>query len=69
MILSDSNIIRAHVAATHQAVIVKLPMLIAMSAIPLPAFVVPLVFKADGDAVVGISQLVVACAAAGYSRL
>jgi hypothetical protein len=49
---SNRVIVRAHVAAAHQAFVVEFPMLIAVRAKPLPGCVVPFVFKPHRDAVV-----------------
>ena len=43
----NGDVIRTHVTASHVAVLVEFPMLIAMSAIPLSRFrMLPFVFKA-----------------------
>src|SRR6195256_747251 len=39
-------VVRAHVATPHQAFIIELPMLVAVSAVPLSFSVMPLVLKA-----------------------
>ena len=48
----NGAIVDAGFAAAHQAAVVKLPVFVAVGAIPLPSIVVPLVLEADGDAVV-----------------
>src|SRR4051812_6070454 len=48
----DWQIIDARKAPLHQTVLSKLPVLIAIGAKPIPGLVVPLIRKADGDAVV-----------------
>src|SRR6266581_2774276 len=47
----DRNIVDAGDAHAHQAVFVKLPVLVAVAAIPVATVVVPLVGEAHGDAV------------------
>src|SRR6266496_2334042 len=48
----DRQVVYAGEAAFHVAGLVKLPILIAVGAIPLAVFVVPFVFEPHGDAVV-----------------
>src|SRR6266571_9479267 len=47
----DRRIVDAGDAHTHKAVFVELPVLVAVAAIPVAAVVVPLIGKADGDAI------------------
>jgi hypothetical protein len=51
VVLVDGNVVDAGLAPPHQAVLVELPQLVAVAAVPLVAVVVPLVLEADGDAV------------------
>ncbi|GAA3086731.1 hypothetical protein GCM10020254_33990 [Streptomyces goshikiensis] len=50
----DRDVVDAGLAASHQAVGVELPLLVAVAAPPLAGRVVPLVLEADGDAVAGV---------------
>ena len=52
---ADRLVVDAGVAVCHVAVFIEFPVLIAMAAPPLACGVVPLVFKAHGDAVTGES--------------
>src|SRR3954471_21846025 len=47
----DGDIVDAGLAPPHQAVLVELPLLIAVGAMPLPGLVVPFILEAHGDAV------------------
>ncbi len=47
----DRNIVDAGFAAAHQAVLVELPLLVAVGAMPLAGVVVPLILKPHRDAV------------------
>src|SRR5438034_959599 len=49
--LLDGDIVDAGLAPPHQAVLVELPLLVAVGAMPLPGIVVPFILKAHGDAV------------------
>jgi hypothetical protein len=49
--LLDRKIIDARDAQAHQAMLVELPVLAAIAAEPIPAVIVPLIRKADGDAI------------------
>src|ERR1700676_2183188 len=49
--LLDRKIIDARDAQAHQAMLVEFPVLIAIAAEPIPAVIVPLIGKADGDAI------------------
>ena len=49
--LLDRKIIDARDAQAHQAMLIELPVLIAIAAEPIPAVIVPLIGKADGDAI------------------
>jgi hypothetical protein len=49
----DAGVVDAGFAAPHQPVLVELPQLIAVTAIPTAVGVVPLVLEADGDAIAG----------------
>src|ERR1700754_1798675 len=51
ILLGDHDIIDAGLAAPHQAVLVELPLLVAIGAVPLAARIVPLMLKAHRDAV------------------
>src|SRR5260221_8025822 len=48
----DAEIVDAGDAQPHQAVLVELPVLVAVAAIPVAAVVVPFIGEAHGDAVV-----------------
>jgi hypothetical protein len=50
---SDLEVIDAGVPRGHKAVVVKIPIFIAVGAKPLAGFVVGLVGKSDGDTVSG----------------
>src|SRR5260370_8488054 len=47
----DRNVVDAGFAAAHQAVLVELPLLVAVRAVPLAGVVVPLILKPPRDAV------------------
>src|SRR5580704_14517839 len=47
----DRNIVDAGFAAAHQAVVVELPLLVAVGTMPLPGIIMPLVLKPHRDAV------------------
>src|SRR6266446_8327860 len=49
--LLDRKIVDARDAQTHQALLVELPVLVAIAAKPLSAVVVPLIGKSHGNAV------------------
>ena len=50
----NRNVVRAHISARHVAIGVELPVLVAVSAVPLAGSrVLPLVFEANGDSVTG----------------
>src|ERR687887_1457401 len=49
--LLDRDIVDAGFAPAHQPVLVELPLLIAVGAMPLPGIVVPLILEAHRDAV------------------
>src|SRR5258708_17567429 len=48
------EIVDAGIAFSHEAVVVKFPVFVAVGPIPLAFFVMILVFEADGDAVAGV---------------
>ena len=48
----DWKIIDARKSQPHQAIVVELPILVAIRAIPVPRIIVPLVGEAHGDAVI-----------------
>src|SRR5260370_10283136 len=50
--LVDPCVVDASDAQPHQAVLVEFPILVAVAAEPVTAFVVPFIGKADGDAVI-----------------
>jgi len=52
--LRDRKIVDAGNAQAHQAVLVELPILVAVAAEPVAAVVVPLIGKAYGDAVLSL---------------
>lgn len=47
----DGDVIRAHVPPTHVPLVVELPVLVAVSPVPLALFVVPLVLEPSTNAV------------------
>src|SRR5579872_4781747 len=47
----DGNVVDAGLAATHVAVLVELPLLVAVSAEPIAGIVVPLVLEAHSDVI------------------
>src|SRR4029077_3390579 len=51
VLLRNREVVDAGFAAAHQAVLVELPLLVAVGAMPLPGRVVPLILKAHRDAV------------------
>src|ERR1700676_4103746 len=51
VLLRNRDIVDAGLAPAHQAVLVELPLLIAVGAVPLPGIVMPFVLKTHGDAV------------------
>src|SRR5690606_2209978 len=51
--LADGQVVDAGAAHSHQAVGIKLPVLVAVGAVPLPGIVAPLVSESHGDAVSG----------------
>src|SRR3954465_10700798 len=51
VLLGNHDIVDAGFAAAHQAVLVELPLLVAIGAMPLPGIVMPLVLKPHRDAV------------------
>ncbi|MFK4642342.1 hypothetical protein ABIF96_000916 [Bradyrhizobium ottawaense] len=51
VLLRNGDVVDRRFAALHQPVLVELPLLIAVGAIPLAARVVPFVLEAHGDAV------------------
>src|SRR3954465_10100830 len=51
VLLGNHDIVDAGFAAAHQAVLVELPLLVAIGAMPLPGIVMPLVLKTHRDAV------------------
>ena len=52
VLLRNRDVVDARFAATHQPVLVELPLLVAVGAIPLAGVVMPFVLKAHRDAVV-----------------
>ena len=53
--LLDWEIVDARVAKSHQTIVAKLPILIAVGAEPIPGVVVPFVGEADGNAISVVS--------------
>jgi hypothetical protein len=51
--LPDRHVVDAGFASAHQALAIKLPLLVAVGAKPVPRIVMPFVLEANGDAVVG----------------
>lgn len=51
VLLVDGDVVGAHVPPAHVPQAVELPVLVAVSAVPLPIFVVPLVLEPRADAV------------------
>src|SRR5262245_23037718 len=51
LLLRDRDVVDRGFAALHQAVLVELPLLVAVGAIPLAAGIVPFVLEAHRDAV------------------
>src|SRR5262245_33835555 len=51
--LFDSDIVDARLAPAHVAVLVELPVLVAVAAPPLPGVIMPLVLEAHGDPIIG----------------
>src|SRR5690606_40390349 len=51
--LADRQVIDAGATHCHQAIGIKLPVLVAIGAVPLPGIVVPLIGETHGDAVAG----------------
>src|SRR5690242_7036261 len=51
LVFPDREVVDAGNAQTHQAVLVELPILVAIAAKPIPAVVVPLVGETNRDAV------------------
>lgn len=47
----DGDVVAAHIPPPHIPTVIELPLLIAMSAVPLPLFIMPLVLEASADAV------------------
>src|SRR5262245_27189367 len=50
---SDRQVVDAGIAQAHQALVVKLPVLVAVGAEPVAGIVSPFVGEAHGDAVIG----------------
>lgn len=48
----DGDVVDAGFAAFHQSVLVELPLLVAVRAIPLARFIVPFVLKPHRDSIV-----------------
>ncbi len=48
----DRHIVDAGFAPAHQAVVVELPLLVAVGPVPLPGIVMPLILKAHRDVIV-----------------
>ena len=53
--LFDREIVDGSVAKPHQAMIIKLPVLIAIGAEPIPGVIVPFVGEAHRDAIFGVT--------------
>src|SRR6266699_2071613 len=53
--LLDREIVDAGMAKPHQAMVTKLPILIAIRAEPIPGIIVPFVGEAHGNAIPGVS--------------
>src|SRR5271154_744938 len=51
VLLGDRDVVDAGFTATHQAVLVEFPLLVAVRAMPLSGIVMPLILKAHGDAI------------------
>ena len=51
ILFDDGDVIDAGFTPAHQAMLVELPLLVAVRAVPLPGIVVPFVLKANRDAV------------------
>ncbi len=49
----NAHVVDARIAVVHQAVLIELPILVAVRAVPLVAVVSEFVSKADGDTIVG----------------
>src|SRR5215475_3231510 len=51
VLLGDLDVVDAGLAAAHQAVLVELPLLVSVGAMPLARRIMPLILEADRDAV------------------
>src|SRR5215510_10917269 len=51
ILFSDLDVVDAGFAPAHQAVLVELPLLVAVGAVPLATCVMPLILKAHRDAI------------------
>src|SRR6185312_2909227 len=52
VLFGNRDIVDAGFASAHQAVLVELPLLVAVGAMPLAGIVMPFILKAHGDAIV-----------------
>src|SRR6516162_2936397 len=50
--LADRHVVYARLATAHQAVVIKLPLLITVGSVPVVGIVVPFVLEADSNTVV-----------------